>query len=402
MGPVLIFDKSFLQGIDADEAVWLDHFFICNIVPIFYVETLADIAKNYSGKKIPDDVVANLAYKTPDLNSKSNVYHTSLLAGELTKRHPVPVNGQIPLSGGQVLELGDKHGVMYQESPEEEALRRWQQKDFWNLERNLARKWREDLSKLDLHKIHEEFQKFFPLDKPKTFENLKRRVDSYLENSSTEATLDFGLRLLNVPDKVIGEVISKWKSLQKPRIEEFAPYFNHMISVQFFFCMAVAADLISTSDHNNVTDFAYLYYLPFCNVFTSGDNLHKDVAPLFLRSDQIFVTAKDLKEDLRHINEYYIESTDGKELKNIYELANQLPLDNSFLVTKIHNKCFPKSDKAKPRNSTSDPEALNIMEKIKQFQNHGVSPSKEVSEETINFFYSEKRVSPRKGRWKRF
>ncbi len=40
-----MFDKSALQALTIDEAVWLDHFFLTNISPIFYVETLADLEK---------------------------------------------------------------------------------------------------------------------------------------------------------------------------------------------------------------------------------------------------------------------------------------------------------------------------------------------------------------------
>jgi len=45
MGPVALFDKSFLQSISADESVWFDHFFLPLICPVFYVETLGNLAK---------------------------------------------------------------------------------------------------------------------------------------------------------------------------------------------------------------------------------------------------------------------------------------------------------------------------------------------------------------------
>ena len=41
MGPITIFDKSALQALNMDEAVWFDAFFLANVVPLFYVETLA-------------------------------------------------------------------------------------------------------------------------------------------------------------------------------------------------------------------------------------------------------------------------------------------------------------------------------------------------------------------------
>ena len=45
LGPILIFDKSTLQGLNVDEAVWLDNFFMANITPLFFIETLADLEK---------------------------------------------------------------------------------------------------------------------------------------------------------------------------------------------------------------------------------------------------------------------------------------------------------------------------------------------------------------------
>ena len=53
MGPILIFDKSSLQGLNIDEAGLLDHFYLSNITPIFFIETLADLEKEVrAGKKL--------------------------------------------------------------------------------------------------------------------------------------------------------------------------------------------------------------------------------------------------------------------------------------------------------------------------------------------------------------
>ena len=79
MGPTIIFDKSVLESLNPDEAVWLDQFFITNIIPIFFAETLADLEKNTRTGRSPEEIVGNLAYKTPDLHSKANVHHRTLL-----------------------------------------------------------------------------------------------------------------------------------------------------------------------------------------------------------------------------------------------------------------------------------------------------------------------------------
>lgn len=45
VGPILIFDKSTLQSLNVDESVWLDAFYLPNITPLFFIETLADLEK---------------------------------------------------------------------------------------------------------------------------------------------------------------------------------------------------------------------------------------------------------------------------------------------------------------------------------------------------------------------
>ncbi len=57
----------------------------------------------------------------------------------------------------------------------------------------------------------------------------------------------------------------------------------------------------------NSIDRQYLYYLPFCQVFSSNDVFHKTVAPLFLAADQSFVPGEDLKHDLAKIEQHWRE-----------------------------------------------------------------------------------------------
>ena len=65
MGPITLFDKSFLQSLSADEAVWFDHFSLPVVCPIFFVETLADLAKE-PVKRTAEQVVADIARKFPE------------------------------------------------------------------------------------------------------------------------------------------------------------------------------------------------------------------------------------------------------------------------------------------------------------------------------------------------
>ncbi len=99
LGPILIFDKSLLESLNPDEALWLDNFFLTNITPLFFVETLADLEKSVRKGRTPEEVVGNVAYKTPDMQSHINAHHISILAAEFAGQE-VPIEGFIMRSGG--------------------------------------------------------------------------------------------------------------------------------------------------------------------------------------------------------------------------------------------------------------------------------------------------------------
>lgn len=79
MGPITLFDKSFLQSLSLDESVWFDHFFFPNICPLFYIETLADLTKiGRTPERASEDEVAIIAAKTPDLSGGPCIHHQTL------------------------------------------------------------------------------------------------------------------------------------------------------------------------------------------------------------------------------------------------------------------------------------------------------------------------------------
>lgn len=112
-----------------------------------------------------------------------------------------------------------------------------------------------------------------------------------------------------------------------------------MLAVEIFFHLAIAGDLISRvrpkGEADNKVDIAYLYYLPFCHIFMSNDKLHKRVVPLFLRKDQTFVDATDLKADLKKLDDHYSALPDEVKASGFHKFANLPPQDTSFLVTRL-------------------------------------------------------------------
>ena len=95
--------------------MWLDNFFLSNITPLFYIETLADLEKEVKTGRTPEQVVGNLASKTPDASSKCNVHHKALIAAELLGQEEIEmIHGRPIISGGRVLDLEGKTGVIFE------------------------------------------------------------------------------------------------------------------------------------------------------------------------------------------------------------------------------------------------------------------------------------------------
>ena len=101
-GPIALFDKSILQSLTIDEAVWFDTFYFPILTPLFFVETLADLDKEMRNGRSPEEFVGTLAEKTP-LGGGINVHHRTLCLAELfgnrieMRRFPV-VSGGSPVT----------------------------------------------------------------------------------------------------------------------------------------------------------------------------------------------------------------------------------------------------------------------------------------------------------------
>src|SRR5690242_3203488 len=111
-GLPLIFDKSALQSFSLDETNWLDHFYMCAITPLFYAEVLADLEKEIRRGKAPEQIVGELAVKTPDMNSTPCAHHYGLALGTLYGQE-LALDGRIPRVQGKVVELNGQRGIYY-------------------------------------------------------------------------------------------------------------------------------------------------------------------------------------------------------------------------------------------------------------------------------------------------
>jgi hypothetical protein len=343
-GPSLIFDKSSLESLNLDEAVLLDNFYSSVITPIFFVECLADLEKSIKSKSTPEQLVGSLADRTPECQCAVTVRHLDVLRAELAGRFDLRKTlGRPYLAGGKPVQLGDQKGIIFQESKEEEAMRRWSSREFLEAERQVAKWWRRSLTAIDFDAMVKAIMgEIGPhLRKPKTLEDARRMTDISIDHMDPEWLLGFGIDLLGVPEAK-DWALKNWIGRRRPALRERYPYFIFMLSINIFFCLILPSQLLRNVKASHHVDLAYLYHLPFCSVFTSKDNFHVQIVPLFLEKSQTFVNGNDLKEDLKRLDERYSALPDDDFKQGLAHFARFPPDDTSFLTTRLWDRYLPK------------------------------------------------------------
>lgn len=406
MGPITLFDKSFLQSLTVDESVWFDHYFTPNICPVFFVETLADLAKTKLREgRTAEHEVAIIAEKTPEVSSYLCAYHGEICISDLMGGR-VPMNGQIPMPGARPVRADGVTGLVFPRSLEAEAMARWQASEFEEVERRAAHQWREALSALDLKKTAATMQAI-GID-GKSCRSLEQAADIargivHSRNKPFEQ-MSLLFHFVQIGPQYMHPIMERWHVEGYRPLAEFAPYAAHVFMVELFFQIALAANWISSDRPSNRADIAYLFYLPFCEVFTSTDRLHKKCTPLFLRDDQDFVWGDDLKADLRYVNYHYATTLTPQQREAGLNTIPHIPVEHDgSVIVRLWDRHSPgwrsRLNRQEPKLTPEMERAL--VERSKAFQN---APAAELSPEErqqkeFDHTTVERSIHQRKGSW---
>lgn len=405
MGPIALFDKSFLQSLSVDESVWFDHFFLPVVCPLFFVETLADLTKQQrsGSSRTPENEVRVIADKTPVLSAAPCAHHSQLCIANLLG-HPAPHFGQVPVAGGRpVRGTNGKPGVVFEPSPEVKAFSRWQRGQFHELERDLASNWREMLTNLDLPEVARRMRALGIT--PQTCKSVQEAYSIAASLVHSRFEPEQQLRLLftfvQLPTNLWAQIIHRWSSAGFPPLAEFASYAAHVLKVELFFQISLAANLISADRPSNRADIAYFFYLPFCHIFVSGDKLHKRCAPVFLTKQQDFVWAADLKNDLERVNRELMATPEILRQEGLHKLAPRPPGNSDNLLVSLWEKHSPGSHHQKDSKMPLSPEAeRKLVEHLNSFAKAPTAPEvAEISSDELESVAIERLVPVKKGNW---
>ncbi len=405
-GPSLIFDKSSLESLNLDEAVLMDNFYMSTMTPLFFVECLADLEKTIRSKSTPEQLVGSLADRTPEAQSSPNVHHMTILKAEFSRQFDLTtVYGRVMLAGGEPVQLGDKKGFVFRRSPEAEALERWTRREFLEVERSMAKQWRRSLTQVDFDAmVKTVMSELGHWRKPKTLEDAKQIADTIIDNMDPEWLLRFGLDLLGIPEAT-DWVVQDWVARRRPPLREHVPYFIFMLTINIFFCLVLPTQLLRNVKASHHVDLAYLYYLPFCSVFTSKDNFHAQIVPLFLGPMQDFINGIEFKEDLKKLNALYSALPADVLKTGLINFAAFPPEDTNFFVTRMWDKYLPpwRQIKAQPKAERDPEEEKRILEEVRQLsESPDLRTHNERDVDRVNYVKLERSVHIKKGKWLRF
>jgi hypothetical protein len=343
MGPTIILDKSAFQSLSWREHLVLDVHFTENLTPILGLELLADLRKEEPGTRPGDEIAKGLAAKFGGSGPATNIDYRTLCILSL-QGETLPSDGRIVVEASHVGRTSDGSlGALIDLSPLNRGILRWSKGHFEEFEREFAAYWGERTKSLEMDSLLEELSYHHVIiPKVETIKELREEVDRLLATATLQDVwlkwLFAQLEVGRVEQKAIS---ARWKGRSHIFLREFAPYAWH--------CLRVVLSLVGATRHRlipqrptNLLDIQYLYYAPFCMVFSSNDRVHKALAPLLLRGDQIFVSGEDLKHDLERIADFR-EGLSPEEMRYLaFALGSYPPPTVSRVVQEIWRKhCRP-------------------------------------------------------------
>lgn len=360
----IIIDKSTFQSLNFNEIQRLTCYYKHIITPVLVMEILGDLKKETEeGKKPPEERVKDFARKLFPMETIVNSHYKFLIKEELLD-NPVSMDGRpnVRMQKAIRLESGIK-GYLVKETQEEKAIYKWRDGNFSEADRELSALWRitttrENILKNLQHALKNNIKaRFSNLNELNVF------VDSTLVEPSNQHLLLLSLfENYDIDAWTSLQILQRWNQLGNPLLKKFAPYAFHCMKVDALFHYSLASELISTRPTNRV-DLEYLYYLPFGNIFTSDDKVHKDLAPLLISNYQKFIPGSDLKKDLKII----VNNFENSGINEKRKLKNGPPIIEGSITYELWKEFYGYPERSGWRENISEKEKEMIREKFNEF-----------------------------------
>jgi len=317
--------------------------FFHNITPILTYEIIADLSKKFKKGRLSFDKVKELASKIIGSGNPVNANYRSICIGSLLGYHPPIDTGQAVVDHGTRVPLENgKFGVFIDMSPLNKAILRWSNGKFDDSEIILANLWRTSINRYDIEVFKSQIDKLqIILPRVNNTDELKNVINDYsLRSPLQESWLKLVLSLVRPSNNIKEKILSRWQCLNY-YLKDFSPYAFYCVKVILALQIATRSKIIKWKP-SNILDMEYLFYLPFCMLFVSSDNLHIKIAPLLVRENQSFVNGDDFKNSIKlHIDHWNELDDNDKELLKFALGSYPYPIKGSIIPPLWKKHCIP-------------------------------------------------------------
>ena len=249
-----------------------------------------------------------------------------ILVGMSLQGYDIPmVTKPIRFGGSPFRTETGEEGFFFDAQPEALALLRWRERAFTESEEILAQKWRDAIRRLDPERTLKELRGLLGrLEELKSCFDLVRRAEEMLCASNQTAMLYWLMDELQLDGKIQKEVIQRRAENLSLKMREFAPYAFYVCKAMIAYHLGLASGIITTRRTNRI-DLEYLFYLPFCKVFTTNDQFQEGLGKALLSEEQEFVPGLTLKEDLHRIASWWNQLGPKEREDNAFDFGDFPP-----------------------------------------------------------------------------
>jgi hypothetical protein len=281
-------------------------------------------------------------------------------------------------------------------------LQRWKARQFGREERELAMDWRRAVGSMNLNEIYIRFRS--RAASLRTLEDAYQAARHIVEDyEQRSVVMERALHLAGLRPDLRHVALERWKEQSTPPLAFHAPYTAYLVKLDVFFSLAIGAGLIGKERPSNIVDFAYLYYLPFCQILVSQDKLHRTLAPIVMEGKKEFVWTPDLKTDLARLDAHYSTFPEDVRRQGVRVFAQEPPKTGEWLVSRLWDRFLPKwrsAESALPGMSADQrARAAELARRIAEAPGSGDAAEAETGSQDSDFMLIKHVVPRRVGKW---
>lgn len=323
----LIFDKSFIEMLNLDELFELSVFFDLVSTPILRKEILANLQKKSTEERNALFVMKSLCSKMSRSGIEPMEYWSALY--ELDSGRAIPMHGALLIDASAPnVRIGRGGGIHIDGRELQWDWRRWAEGIFTEEELTLAADHRRMVDDYDPDALCKQWRpkgaQWF--GDCKSIKQITAKIDSLIDDAALpaqELILSLTTGWLCATDGFKQHLLNLLRSGRMGQVKDYAPFATSVVRLSLVYQFSLVRGFIGPR-RSDICDLEYLYYVPFCRFFVSGDRLHRALWEA-TTTKAMFCNGAEVKADLK------LRAQLRKEAPDKVAGPEPIPLENSVL-----------------------------------------------------------------------